>query len=179
MPHESPPLTEADLARHAEHLAMIAGKAAPPPDGPAPFRTSANMAHTLDQNGTAAAMLAVPVVELSGPHMEPDGTGGWLVKDGPYGARLEKAEARAVRAEASADIHFRSQQEALRERNTALAELGKIALSLHGAIRDANEACFLNRDVDQVKRVLENAVNLGWKIRSLLNAPTEAGREGA
>jgi hypothetical protein len=154
MKHESPPLTEADLARHAEHLAMIAG--------------------------TAAAMLAVPAVELSGPHMEPDGTGGWLVKDGPYGARLD-ALRRTLKYPESPMPTTEFQRDAIArgEMEARLAELGKIAMSLHGAIRDANEACFRNRDVDQVKRILENAVNLGWRIRAILDAPTEAGREGA
>jgi len=207
----------------------------PPPANPPPRSTT--MPGTLDQNGTAAAMRAVPVGWLwkGVPRSAEDDTGRWWPSD-QIGSRKwmipnptiytpeilakgrpilpEEAQAGCMRLETSGplagqwlthDICMEGpfphpwwgnsfawlrphaddpgpilpyQRDAIArgEMEARLAELGKIAMSLHGTIRDANEACFRNRDVDQVKRILENAVNLGWKIRALLSAPTEAGR---
>ena len=48
------------------------------------------------------------------------------------------------------------------------SDLGEIARNLHSMMLNAHEAGCRNRDPDQMLRILLDGVNLGWKIRALL-----------
>ncbi len=127
MKHESPPLTEAEIAFHKEFAGHIASG------------TPVTMPDLLDQNGTAAGMLATEGQQKA-------------IARGDVEGRAVRAEAEVERLRAGIEDAF--------TRWAGYYVGGPDAQAL-----------------DVLTRMWQELTRMDKSLRSLLSAPTEAGRE--